>query len=183
MYLILLFYHPQWCSTITLLLFSWCRWFCQQALHQKQVKKRVTFFITFTKFFIFRINNAFFNVFNFFPNVYYNYELKYCQLFGTAECDVVVKSESCCWCFVSFVRKRRRLWSRWDLILTQPRLNCVAQRPSQPRKQLWVCFVSPCCTFCCCCYWWSMTAFSSTVSSVTNIGVRCCFVLLYNTLH
>jgi len=36
------------------------------------------FFITFTNvFFIFRIKNAFFNVFIFFPNVYYNYGYSY----------------------------------------------------------------------------------------------------------
>ena len=56
------------------LLLSWCQWFCQQSLHQKQVKKMVTFFITFTNvFFIFRIKNAFLTFFYFFPNVYYNY--------------------------------------------------------------------------------------------------------------
>ena len=40
----------------------------------KATKKRVTFFITFTNvFFILGIKNAFFNVFYFVSNVYYNY--------------------------------------------------------------------------------------------------------------
>jgi len=47
------------------------------ALHQKQVKKRVTFFITSTNvFFYFWDRNAFFNVLNFFLNVYYIYDTK-----------------------------------------------------------------------------------------------------------
>jgi len=46
----------------------------------KASKKRVTFFITFTNvFFIFRIKKRVFNVFYFFPNVYYNYGMKTIQ--------------------------------------------------------------------------------------------------------
>jgi len=49
----------------------------------KANKKRVTFFITFTNvLFIFRIKNAFFNVFYYFPNVYYNYAENPCLVPG-----------------------------------------------------------------------------------------------------